>query len=67
MDLPGGISGKNQSANARDIRDLDSIHGLGRFPRGENGNSPGILVWRIPWIEEPGRLQSIGLQIVGYD
>ena len=22
----------------------------------------GILSWRIPWTEEPGRLQSIGLQ-----
>ena len=21
-----------------------------------------ILVWRIPWTEEPGRLQPIGLQ-----
>jgi len=21
----------------------------------------GILAWRIPWTEEPGRLQSIGL------
>ena len=21
-----------------------------------------ILVWRIPWTEEPGRLQSMGLQ-----
>ena len=21
-----------------------------------------ILVWEIPWIEEPGRLQSMGLQ-----
>ena len=21
-----------------------------------------ILAWRIPWIEEPGRLQSIGSQ-----
>ena len=26
-----------------------------------------ILAWRIPWTEEPGRLQSIGLQRVGYD
>ena len=26
-----------------------------------------ILDWRIPWIEEPGRLQSIGLQRVGHD
>ena len=26
-----------------------------------------ILVWRIPWTEEPGRLQSIGLQRVRHD
>ena len=26
-----------------------------------------ILAWRIPWTEEPGRLQSIGLQRVGHD
>ena len=24
-----------------------------------------ILAWRIPWREEPGGLQSIGLQRVG--
>ena len=26
-----------------------------------------ILAWRIPWTEEPGRLQSTGLQRVGHD
>ena len=26
-----------------------------------------ILAWRIPWIEEPGGLQSIGLPRVGHD
>ena len=26
-----------------------------------------ILTWRIPWTEEPGRLQSIGSQRVGHD
>ena len=26
-----------------------------------------ILAWRSPWTEEPGRLQSIGLQRVGHD
>ena len=26
-----------------------------------------ILAWRIPWTEEPGRLQYIGLQRVGYN
>ena len=27
----------------------------------------GILAWRIPWTEEPGRPQSIGSQRVGHD
>ena len=26
-----------------------------------------ILAWKIPWMEEPDRLQSIGLQRVGHD
>ena len=26
-----------------------------------------ILVWRIPWMEEPGGLQSMGSQRVGQD
>ena len=26
-----------------------------------------ILAWRIPWTEEPGGLQSVGLQRVGHD
>ena len=27
----------------------------------------GILAWRIPWTEEPGRVQSMGLQRVRHD
>ena len=26
-----------------------------------------ILAWRIPWTEEPGGLQSLGLQRIGHD
>ena len=26
-----------------------------------------LLAWRTPWTEEPGRLQSMGLQRVGHD
>ena len=26
-----------------------------------------ILAWRIPWMEEPGGLQSMGLQRVGHN
>ena len=31
----------------------------------EMANYPSILVWEIPWTEEPGRLQSVGLQESG--
>ena len=30
-------------------------------------HSSGILVWRIPWTEEPDGLRSMGLQRVGHD
>ena len=26
-----------------------------------------ILAWKIPWMEEPGSLQSMGSQRVGHD
>ena len=29
--------------------------------------SSSILAWRIPWTEEPGGLQSMGLQRIGND
>ena len=28
---------------------------------------PSILAWKIPWIEEPGGLHSMGSQRVGHD
>ena len=58
---------KNPPANAGDVRDVGLIPGLGRSPGGEHGNPLQILAWRIPWTEEPGRLQSMGSQIVGHD
>ena len=33
----------------------------------EMATHSSILAWRIPWTEEPGELQSIGLQRVGYN
>ena len=26
-----------------------------------------ILAWKVPWMEEPGKLQSMGSQRVGHD
>ena len=33
----------------------------------EMATHPSILAWRIPWTEEPSKLQSTGLQRVGHD
>ena len=40
---------------------LGSIPGSGRSPEG-NGNALQYSALRIPWTEEPGSLQSMGLQ-----
>ena len=63
--FPGGASGKNLLANAGNSRDTGSIPGLGGSPGGEGMVTHStILVWRIPWTEKPGGLQSIGLHRV---
>ena len=56
----------NGEESACHAGDLFSIPGLGRSPEKGNGNS-SILAWRIPWTEELGRLQSMGLQRVRHD
>ena len=33
----------------------------------EMATHSSILAWRTPWTEEPGGLQSMGSQSVGYD
>ena len=33
----------------------------------EMATDSSILAWRIPWMEEPGRLQSMGSQRVRHD
>ena len=33
----------------------------------EMATHPSILGWKIPWKEEPGRLQPMELQRVGHD
>ena len=58
---------KSPPANAGDVRDAGLIPGSGRSPGEGNGNPLSILAWRIPWTEEPGGLQSVGLQRVGHD
>ena len=42
---------------------------LGREDPLEEGiaTHSSILVWRVPWMEETGRLQSIGLEGAGHN
>ena len=55
---------KNPPAHAENT---SLIPGLGRSSEKEMATHPSILAWEIQWTEEPGGLQSIGLQRVGQD
>ena len=62
--FPGGSDGKESACNARDP---GSIPGQDDPPEKGIGTHSSILAWRVPWTEEPGGLQSMGLQRVGHD
>ena len=64
MDFPGGSDGK---ASAYNKGDPGSIPGLGRSLEKEMATPSSILAWKIPWMEEPVRLQSMGLQRIRHD
>ena len=53
---------KSLPANAGDIRDAGLIPELGRLESLEEGMAThsSTLAWRIPWTEEPGRLEPMG-------
>ena len=62
MGFPCWVSGRKSICSAGGIRDMSLIPGLGRSPGEENATHSSILAWEIPWTEEPGRLQPMGLQ-----
>ena len=55
---------KESACNAEDP---GSILGSGRSPRGGHGNPLQYSSQGIPWAEQTGRLQSMGLQRVGHN
>ena len=58
------MDGKESACNAGDL-----VPFMGQEDILEKGMAThsSILAWRIPWTEEPGRLQSLGSQRVGHD
>ena len=51
---------KNLPAVSGGAKDEGSIPVSGRSP-GEMATHSSVLAWKIPWAEEPGRLQSKGI------
>ena len=60
MKLRGGAVVKNLLANAGSLGHEDPLEK-------KMATHSSILAWKIPRTEEPGELQSIGLQRVGHD
>ena len=66
MGFPGGTvvnKVKNPFANAGDVGSIVQEDSLEE----EVVTHSSILSWKIPWIEEPGRPQSMGPQKVGHN
>ena len=60
-DTKGTFHGKMGTIKDRNGRDLTEANGEGI------GTHSSTLAWKIPWTEEPGRLQSIGSLRIGHD
>ena len=62
--FPGGSDGKESACNVG-----DHVQSLGREDplEKEMATHSSILAWSIPWREEPGGLQSMGLQRLTHD
>ena len=58
---------RNPPANAGGTRDAGSVPGWGIYAGGGNGSHFSIIAWKIPWIEQPGRPQSMGSQRGGHN
>ena len=60
QDFPGGSDGKASVCNAGDPGWEDPLEK-------EMAAHSSTIAWKIPWREEPGKVQSMGSQRVGYD
>ena len=51
---------------SKDITLLTKVHIVKAMEKAMAPHS-STLAWKIPWVEEPGGLQSMGLHRVGHD
>ena len=66
-DFPDGTVVKNLPTNAGDTEMQVQSLGWENPLEQEITTHSSILAWEIPWTEEPGGLQSMGLQRVEHD
>ena len=57
---------KNPPPSLGDLRDIGSVPESDPLEESMATHS-SILIWRIPWTEEPGGLQSIGPPRLGHN
>ena len=60
---PADSAGKESACNAGDTGNAANpglIPGLGKSPGEGIATHSSTVAWKIPWTEEPGRLQSVG-------
>ena len=67
LDFLDGTGSKESTCQCMDIKDISLIPGLGDPLEKEMATHSSILAWRIPGIEEPGGVQSMGSQKVKHD
>ena len=60
MDFLGGSDGKESAYNVGDLGWEDLLEK-------EMATHSNTLAWKMPWMEEPGRLQFTGSQRVRHD
>ena len=63
----GFLGGSNSKESIFSAGDPGSIPGLTRLLEKGMATHSSSLAWRIPWIEEPDGLQSMGYQRVGHN
>ena len=65
LGFPGGLLGKESTYQYS----RSQVRSLGQEDPLEDGMAThsNILAWKIPWTEEPGRLQSMGSQRIRHD
>ena len=67
MGFSGGSAVKNLPAMQKMQETQDRSLSWEDFLEDGMATHPGTLAWRIPWIEEPSRLKSMGSQKVRHD